>query len=156
MRPRAQTCARGRLVERPEVVVDNDLSPLADTEVHYPWSARADAEFKIFVGHCGTLPWAPAASPAVLYLTDANGYFGLAVDLIRSRSHRRDHPGSHKGPHADVGSGLRQALSPSGRHGRRGRDARVHHRRTDALWWLTWRRRLFTRWIEIQRSAKDA
>jgi hypothetical protein len=72
--------------------VDNDLSPLADTEVHYLWSARAEAEFKIFVGHCGTLPAAPAVSPAVLYLTDANGYFGLAVDLIRSMQLRRHLP----------------------------------------------------------------
>jgi predicted alpha/beta superfamily hydrolase len=64
--------------------VDNDRSPLADTEVHYLWSAQADAEFKIFVGHCGTLAAERAASRAVLYLTDANGYFGLTVDLIRS------------------------------------------------------------------------
>jgi len=25
--------------------VDNDLSPLADTEVHYLWSARAETEY---------------------------------------------------------------------------------------------------------------
>jgi len=42
--------------------VDNDLSPLADTEVHYLWSARTETEFKIFVGHCGTLPRESAAS----------------------------------------------------------------------------------------------
>jgi predicted alpha/beta superfamily hydrolase len=82
--------------------VDNDLSPLADTEVHYFGSARAEAEFKIFVGHCGTLPRAPAASPAVLYLTDANGYFGLAVDLIRSMQLRR-----HLPPLLVVGIGYR-------------------------------------------------
>lgn len=82
--------------------MDNDLSPLADTEVHYLWSARAETEFKIFVGHCGTLPAAPAASPAVLYLTDANGYFGLAVDLIRSMQLRR-----HLPPLLVVGIGYR-------------------------------------------------
>jgi predicted alpha/beta superfamily hydrolase len=82
--------------------VDNDLSPLADTEVHYFGSARAEAEFKIFVGHCGTLPRAPAASPAVLYLTDANGYFALAVDLIRSMQLRR-----HLPPLLVVGIGYR-------------------------------------------------
>lgn len=82
--------------------MDNDHSPLADTEVHYLWSAQADAEFKIFVGHCGTLPTAPAASPAVLYLTDANGYFGLAVDLIRSMQLSR-----HLPPLLVVGIGYR-------------------------------------------------
>jgi len=58
----ADLCTRPRLNERPEVVVDNDLSPLADTEVHYLWSARTETEFKIFVGHCGTLPRESAAS----------------------------------------------------------------------------------------------
>jgi uncharacterized protein len=82
--------------------VDNDHSPLADTDVHYLSSARARAEFKIFVGHCGTLPAAPAASPAVLYLTDANGYFGLAVDLIRSMQLSR-----HLPPLLVVGIGYR-------------------------------------------------
>jgi predicted alpha/beta superfamily hydrolase len=82
--------------------VDNDHSPLADTEVHYLWSAQAEAEFKIFVGHCATLPTAPAASPAALYLTDANGYFGLAVDLIRSMQLSR-----HLPPLLVVGIGYR-------------------------------------------------
>jgi predicted alpha/beta superfamily hydrolase len=82
--------------------VDNDQSALADTEVHYLWSARAEGEFKIFVGHCGTLAGAPAASPAVLYLTDANGYFGLAVDLIRSMQLSR-----HLPPMLVVGIGYR-------------------------------------------------
>jgi uncharacterized protein len=82
--------------------VDNDLSPLADTEVHYLRSACAGAEFKIFVGHCGTLRAAPAAGPAVLYLTDANGYFGLAVDLIRSMQLSR-----HLPPLLVVGIGYR-------------------------------------------------
>jgi hypothetical protein len=57
--------------------VDNDLSPLADTEVHYLWSARAETEFKIFVGHCWTLPAAPAVSPAVLY------YIDMVADMAR-------------------------------------------------------------------------
>jgi uncharacterized protein len=82
--------------------VDNDLSPLADTEVHYLRSACAGAEFKIFVGHCGTLRAAPAADPAVLYLTDANGYFGMAVDLIRSMQLSR-----HLPPLLVVGIGYR-------------------------------------------------
>jgi uncharacterized protein len=82
--------------------VDNDHSPLADTEVHYLWSARAQAEFKIFVGHCGTLPTAAASGAAVLYLTDANGYFGLAVDLIRSMQLSR-----HLPPLLVVGIGYR-------------------------------------------------
>ena len=70
--------------------------------MHYLSSARAGAEFKIFVGHCGTLPAGPAASPAVLYLTDANGYFGLAVDLIRSMQLSR-----HLPPLLVVGIGYR-------------------------------------------------
>lgn len=82
--------------------MDNDHSVLADTEVHYLWSAQAGAEFKVFVGHCGTLPAASAASPAVLYLTDANGYFGLAVDLIRSMQLSR-----HLPPLLVVGIGYR-------------------------------------------------
>ena len=59
---------------------DNDLSPLADTEVHYLRSEHVGDEFKIFIGHCGG-PLTTA--PAVLYLTDANGLFAGAVDTIR-------------------------------------------------------------------------
>jgi uncharacterized protein len=61
--------------------VPNDQSPLADTEVHYLPSAHVGDEFKIFVGHCGN---AARSRVPVLYLTDANGFFGCAVDLIRS------------------------------------------------------------------------
>jgi predicted alpha/beta superfamily hydrolase len=59
----------------------DDASPLAGTEVHYLRSEHVGDEFKIFVGHCDTSEHAP---PAVLYLTDANGMFGGAVDIIRS------------------------------------------------------------------------
>jgi len=37
-------------------------------------------EFKVLLGHCGDTRSAP---PATLWLTDANGYFGAAVDVIR-------------------------------------------------------------------------
>jgi predicted alpha/beta superfamily hydrolase len=60
--------------------VDNDQLPLADTEVHYLESSRVGEEFKIFVGHC---PGGGVEPPGVLYLTDANGMFGMAVDVIR-------------------------------------------------------------------------
>lgn len=62
--------------------MDNDHSPLAGTEVHYLRSHHVGDEFKIFVGHCGDD--AAVRPPAVLYLTDANGTFGAAVDLVRS------------------------------------------------------------------------
>jgi predicted alpha/beta superfamily hydrolase len=59
----------------------NDASPLADTEIHYLRSDAVDDEFKIFVGHCGEAGSGPP--PAVLYLTDANGLFGGAVEIVR-------------------------------------------------------------------------
>lgn len=59
---------------------DNDASPLANTEVHYLRSEHVGDEFKIFVGHC---PGRGDAPPTVLYLGDANGFFGGAVDAIR-------------------------------------------------------------------------
>jgi predicted alpha/beta superfamily hydrolase len=61
-------------------VSDNDLSPLADTEVHYLRSDHVGDEFKIFIGHCGGPVTTP---PAVLYVTDANGLFAGAVDMVR-------------------------------------------------------------------------
>jgi predicted alpha/beta superfamily hydrolase len=68
--------------------VDNDQSSLADTEVHYLWSASTGAEFKVFIGHCGDpAPGDTKAGPGilpVLYVLDANGFFGLSVDIIRS------------------------------------------------------------------------
>jgi len=61
-------------------VPDNDASPLATTEVHYLHSEAVGNEFKIFVGHC---PGRGDDPPAVVYLGDANGFFGGAVDAIR-------------------------------------------------------------------------
>jgi predicted alpha/beta superfamily hydrolase len=61
--------------------LSNDSSPLADTEVHHLRSDCVGDEFKVFVGHCGTDAAGPAAT---LYLTDGNGFFGAAVDLVRS------------------------------------------------------------------------
>ena len=56
------------------------FSPLSGTEVHHLRSKHVDDVFKIFVGHCGGTAAEP---PVVLYLTDANGLFAGAVDLIR-------------------------------------------------------------------------
>lgn len=58
----------------------NDESPLADTEVHYLHSEHVGDEFKIFVGHCGDSGGAPVP---VLYVSDANGLFASAVDIVR-------------------------------------------------------------------------
>jgi len=61
----------------------DDGSALAGTEVHYLRSEQVGDEFKLFVGHCRT--GADDAAPApVLYLTDANGSFGSAIDIIRN------------------------------------------------------------------------
>ena len=59
--------------------MDDEWSPLGATEVHYLHSP-AGAEFKIFIGHCRG---AADRDAQVLYLFDANGYFGGAVDVIR-------------------------------------------------------------------------
>ncbi len=59
----------------------DDLSPLAGTEVHYLQSEHVGDEFKIFVGHCGDR--ADGAPSAVLYVSDANGLFASAVDIVR-------------------------------------------------------------------------
>jgi predicted alpha/beta superfamily hydrolase len=58
----------------------NDQSPIADTEVHYLRSRHVGDEFKIFVGHCGDADGEP---PAVLYVSDANGLFAGAVEMVR-------------------------------------------------------------------------
>jgi uncharacterized protein len=79
--------------------VNNDESPLADTEVHYLTSDMVNDEFKIFVGHCGTTG---QHRVPVLYLTDANGYFGGAVDIVRSMQ-----LGFHLPPLLIVGIGYR-------------------------------------------------
>ncbi len=60
-------------------MVDNDSSPLADSEVHYLRSEHVGDEFKIFVGRCGM-----SDGPVpVVYVSDANGLFGSAVDAVR-------------------------------------------------------------------------
>ncbi len=59
----------------------NEGTPLAGTETHYLDSRHVGGEFKIFVGHCG--PAAPGEPRPVLYVTDANGMFGAAVDVVR-------------------------------------------------------------------------
>jgi predicted alpha/beta superfamily hydrolase len=79
--------------------VNNDESPLAGTEVHYLTSDMVNDEFKIFVGHCDTNG---QHLVSVLYLTDANGYFGGAVDLVRSMR-----LGFHLPPLLIVGIGYR-------------------------------------------------
>lgn len=61
----------------------NDASPLADTEVHYLRSNAVDDEFKIFVGHCGGTDDTAGPPPPVLYVTDANGLFASAVEIVR-------------------------------------------------------------------------
>jgi hypothetical protein len=59
----------------------DDSSPLAGTEVHRLGSEHVGDEFKIFVGHCGDVADVPP--PAVVYVTDANGMFASAVDIVR-------------------------------------------------------------------------
>ena len=61
----------------------NDDVTLADTEVHYLDSDAVGDEFKIFVGHCGDTADTAGAPPAVLYVTDANGLFAGAVEIVR-------------------------------------------------------------------------
>ena len=51
--------------------------PLGGTEVHDLWSAAVGDSFRVFVGHCGPNP------EATLFVTDANGLFGLGVDTVR-------------------------------------------------------------------------
>jgi predicted alpha/beta superfamily hydrolase len=60
--------------------VPDDESVLADTEAHLLVSSYVLDTFKIFVGY-------PAAAPddefaEVVYLSDANGHFGSAVDTL--------------------------------------------------------------------------
>jgi uncharacterized protein len=58
----------------------DDESPLAGSEVHYLRSEHVGDEFKVFVGHCGGLE---GAAPVALYVSDANGLFSSAVDIVR-------------------------------------------------------------------------
>jgi len=68
---------------------DDDRSPLADTEVHHLRSDELGGDRRIFVGRCGLDAAVPAS---VLYLTDANGFFGATVDLVRSMQLARHLP----------------------------------------------------------------
>ena len=55
-------------------------SVLADTEVFDMTSAAVGDDFRIFVARCH----APdAAGVPVAYVTDANGTFGMTVDIVR-------------------------------------------------------------------------
>jgi predicted alpha/beta superfamily hydrolase len=61
-------------------------SPIADAHVHDLHSDAVDHDFRIFLGWCGppAADLGGAAAPIeVLYLLDANAYFGAAVDIIR-------------------------------------------------------------------------
>lgn len=58
----------------------DDESPLAGSEVHFLRSEHVGDEFKIFVGHCGG---SEGAAPVALYVSDANGQFSSAVDIVR-------------------------------------------------------------------------
>ena len=129
----------------PDLLMTNDdHSPLAGTEVHYLRSSHVGDEFKIFVGHCG-IP--DGARPSVLYLTDANGFFGATVDLVRSMQLAQHLPpllvvgiGYRAGglgdtvairtarSHADGRPGVRGALPRARRDGRRGTTPRVRAR----------------------------
>lgn len=53
------------------------LMALGGTEVHDLWSESVGDTFRVFVGHCGPDPH------GILFVTDANGLFGLAVDTVR-------------------------------------------------------------------------
>jgi hypothetical protein len=50
---------------------------LGGTEVHDLWSEAVGDTFRIFVGRCGPDP------QSILFVTDANGLFGLVVDTVR-------------------------------------------------------------------------
>lgn len=60
-------------------MIDNDLSPLPDTEVHYLGSKHVGDEFKIVIGHCGSSD----AGARVLFAGDTWANFGTAVETIR-------------------------------------------------------------------------
>lgn len=88
-----------------------------NSEVHYLTSAAAGSEFKIFVGHC---PGRTPGSARVLYLTDANGSFGGAVDIIRGMQIAAQLPsllvvgiGYRAGAIADTVRVRRRDLTPS-------------------------------------------
>jgi predicted alpha/beta superfamily hydrolase len=80
----------------------SDDSPLGDTEICYATSRHVEEVFKIFVGHCGTRR--TSGPYGVLYLTDGNGFFGAAVDIVRSLQ-----LSAHLAPLLVVGIGYRVA-----------------------------------------------
>jgi uncharacterized protein len=55
-------------------------SPLANCEVTRLGSEFVEENFRILIGHCGTEDGTPGS---VVYLTDANLYFGFVLDMIR-------------------------------------------------------------------------
>jgi hypothetical protein len=52
-------------------MIDNDDSPLPDTEVHYLSSEHVGDEFKVLVGHCGASESAARRSEARLRVISA-------------------------------------------------------------------------------------
>jgi predicted alpha/beta superfamily hydrolase len=60
--------------------VNNDLSPLPDTEVHYVRSDHVGDEFKIIVGRCDS---SESGAASVLFLGDTWANFGTAVEITR-------------------------------------------------------------------------
>ena len=70
------------------MVIDNDLSPLTDTEVHYLASEHVGDEFKIVIGHCGS----SEGAARVVFMGDAWANFGTAVETIRLLQFEEDVP----------------------------------------------------------------
>ena len=70
-------------------MINNDVSPLPDTEVHYLRSEHVGDEFKIFVGHPDSSETAP---PRVLFIGDPWANFGTAVEIIRMLERLGDLP----------------------------------------------------------------
>jgi predicted alpha/beta superfamily hydrolase len=98
------TCgADGSPVEETEIrrLPTDDGSPLAGSEVHYLRSEDVGDEFKIFIGHCGG---SDDVAPVALYVTDANGTFASAVDIVRLMQ-----LSAHLPPILVVGIGYRMA-----------------------------------------------
>lgn len=70
-------------------MIDNDVSPLPDTEVHYLQSEHVGDEFKVFVGRPHSSETAP---PSVLFMGDPWGDFGTAVEVTRLLNFTGDLP----------------------------------------------------------------
>ena len=70
------------------MVIDNDLPPLTDTEVHYLASEHVGDEFKIVIGHCGS----SEGAARVVFMGDAWANFGTAVETIRLLQFEEDVP----------------------------------------------------------------